>query len=219
MDKYDKKRLDLIRKYEGYDPNAYQLDGEDFYTIGYGSTEYADGSAIGPNDTVSQDEAQELLNYHIDRARSKVSKLEGYSKLPINAQVAVDSFAYNSGPNFINDDQGFGTINNAIKSGNAKDIADALPMYDNGGLAGLVRRRKEEANLALTPAMDRIDSTLANDSTREFGTDAVLKNKPVKWGGTDYGWQSPESFSTISPPSPEAPEKSPGLYNLFGILK
>lgn len=219
MDKYDKKRLDLIRKYEGYDSNAYQLEGEDFHTIGYGSTEYADGSSVGATDTISQEAAQELLNHHIERSRAKVSKLEGYSKLPINAQVAVDSFAYNSGPNFIDDDKGFGTINNAIKTGNAQGVAEALPMYNNGGLAGLVRRREEEARLALTPAMDPVNSTLANDSTRSFGTDAVLRGEPVKWGGKDYGWQSPGSFDTITPPTPPAPEKDPGFYNLFGILK
>lgn len=219
MDKYDKKRLDLIRKYEGYDPKAYQLDGENFYTIGYGSTEYKDGSPIGANDTISQDAAQELLNHHIDRSRAKVSKLEGYSKLPINAQVAVDSFAYNSGPNFIDDDKGFGTINNAIKQGDAQGVADALPLYNNGGLAGLVKRRDEEAQLALTPAMDPANSTLANDSTRSFGTDAVLEGQRVRWGGKDYGWQSPESFDTITPPALPAPEKEPGFYNLFGILK
>ena len=219
MDKYDKKRLDLIRKYEGYDANAYQLDGEDFHTIGYGSTEYADGSPVGAHDTISQEAAQKLLNHHIDRSRAKVSKLEGYSKLPVNAQVAVDSFAYNSGPNFIDDDKGFGTINKAIKLGNVKDLADALPMYDNGGLEGLVRRREEEARLALTPAMDLIDSTLANDSTRAFGTDAVLKGKPVKWGGKSYRWQSPESFSRITPPTPPAPEMASRINNLFGILR
>ena len=219
MDKYDQKRLELIRKYEGYDPNAYQLDGENFHTIGYGSTEYEDGSPIGSNDSITKEKAQALLNHHIDRSRDKVSQLKGYSKLPINAQVPVDSFAYNTGPNFINDDEGFGTINNAIKSGNAKALADALPMYDNDGMAGLVRRREEEARLALTPAMDPINSTLANDSTREFGTDAVLNGKPVKWGGKSYRWQSPESFSKVTPPTLPAPETVPMLDNLFGILR
>ena len=112
-----------------------------------------------------------------------------HCKLPPNAQVAVDSFAYNSGPNFIKDDKRFGTINQAIRSGDAQAVADALPLYDNGGLPGLVRRRAEEAQLSLTPAMDPVDSTLANDRTRAFGTEAVLNGKPVMWGGKTYGWQ------------------------------
>jgi GH24 family phage-related lysozyme (muramidase) len=219
MDRYEQKRLDLIRKYEGFDPNAYQLDGENFHTIGYGSTEYQDGSSIGSNDSITPQAAQELLDHHIKRAISNVSKLEGYQQLTPNAQAAIGSFAYNAGPNFINDDEGYGTINSAIRAGDPQGVADALPLYTNGGLAGLVRRREEEAALAIKPAMDPVDSTLANDLTRKFGTDAVLDGKPVKWGGKDYGWQSPESFGSITPPKPETADQNPSLYNLFGILK
>lgn len=217
---FDKKRSDLIRSYEGFEKDAYRLDGENFNTIGYGSTSYEDGRSVGDNDRVSKEQAQKLLDFHIDRTRGPVSELEGYRQLPPNAQVAVDSFAYNTGPNFINDDEGYGTINRAIRSGNAEEIAKALPLYDNGGLPGLVRRRKEEADLAVTPAMDLVDSTLANDSTRKFGTEAVLDGERVRWGGADYGWQSPGSFSTINPPAPEPIERQkPGIGNLFGWIR
>lgn len=172
---FDRKRSDLIRSYEGFEPNAYRLHGENFNTIGYGSTSYEDGSPVGDLDRVSKEQAQKLLDFHIARTRGPVSELDGYQKLPPNAQVAVDSFAYNTGPNFIKDDKGYGTINRAIRSGDAQAVADALPLYDNGGLGGLVRRRAEEAKLALTPAMDPVDSTLANDRTRAFGTKAVLE--------------------------------------------
>ena len=205
---FDKKRSELIRQYEGKENNAYRLPGENFYTIGYGSTSYEDGSRIGANDSISDERAKELLNHHIDRTRSLVSQEPGYDELPPNAQVAVDSFAYNTGPNFIKDDKNFGTINRAIRSGDPQAVADALPLYDNGGLPGLVRRREEEAALAVTPAMDPVDSTLANDRTRAFGTPAVLNGEDVKWGGVDYGWQSPESFSTIEPPA-LTPEPQP----------
>ena len=143
---YDKQRSNLIRKYEGFEPEAYRLHGENFNTIGYGSTSYEDGSAVGNQDKISKKQAQELLDFHIERTREPVSTLVGYKKLPPGAQVAVDSFAYNTGPNFIYDDEGFGTINRAIRAGDAKAVADALPLYDNGGLAGLVRRRAEEAS-------------------------------------------------------------------------
>jgi GH24 family phage-related lysozyme (muramidase) len=222
MGLFDRKRSDLIRKYEGFEGDAYQLHGEDFHTIGYGSTSYEDGSPIGANDSISEERAQELLNHHIERTRGLVSEVPGYSQLSPNAQVAVDSFAYNTGPNFINDDDGFGTINRAIRAGDDQAVADALPLYDNGGLPGLVRRRQEEAELAVTPAMDPVDSTLARDRTRAFGTDAVLKGQPVKWGGVDYGWQSPESFAGITPPAPKPkpqPSAKPGFGNLFGLMK
>lgn len=223
MSIFDRKRSELIRKYEGFKPDAYQLHGEDFHTIGYGSTSYEDGSPVGANDSVTKDRAQELLDYHIERTREPVSQVEGYDELPPNAKVAVDSFAYNTGPNFINDDDNFGTINRAIRSGDAEAVAEALPLYDNGGLAGLTRRRAEEAKLAVTPAIDPVDSTLANDRTRKFGTDAVLNGNPVKWGGQDYGWQSPESFKNITPPAPAQPAVAKqgvkNLGNLFGLIK
>lgn len=217
---FDDKRSKLIRSYEGFEPKAYRLPGEDFNTIGYGSTSYEDGSPVGSNDVVSQQRAQELLDYHIERTRGLVSELDGYKQLPPNAKVAVDSFAYNTGPNFIKDDNNFGTINRAIRSGDAQAVADALPLYDNGGLPGLVRRRAEEAELAITPAMDPVDSTLANDLSRKFGTDAILEGKPVVWGGKDYGWQSPEAFKEITPPAPVPIEnQEPNPMNLFGWIK
>lgn len=43
---------------------------------------------------------------------------------------------------------------------------------------------------------------------RPFGSDAVLNGNPVKWGGANYGWQSPSSFATIKPPAPSAPPVS-----------
>ena len=219
----DDKRRKLITEFEGFEPDAYYVPGEDFPTIGYGATFYEDGSPIGPNDRISEAQAQKLLEFHIERNRGPVSKLEGYRRLPPNAQVAVDSFAFNVGGNFVDDDDNFGTINRAIRAGDAPAVADALPLYINPGSsveAGLRRRRKAEAELALTPAMDPVDSTLANDLSRKFGTEAVLEGKPVMWGGKDYGWQSPESFNTITPPTPvPIEEQKPSFRNLFGWIK
>ena len=206
-------RNDMIAEFEGNERNAY-LDSEHIPTVGIGATSYEDGSSVKMGDSVSEARAQELLNFHIDRARSKISQNEGYQGLPPNAKAAVDSFAFNAGPNFMDDNQGFGTINRAIRASDPQAIADALPLYDNRGTPGLVRRRAAEAALAVKPAMDPVDSTLANDRSRAFGTDAVLKGQPVKWGGTNYGWQSPESFANIKPPAP-APTGGGGIFGLF----
>lgn len=210
------KRDQLIRDFEGFRPDAYR-DGEGIPTIGIGATSYEDGSPVQMGQSITDQRAEELLNFHLDRATSRVREMEGYGRLPPNAQAAVDSFAYNVGPNFM--DKGFETITSAIQSGDEKAVAKALPLYTNGGTPGLVRRREAEAKLALTPAMDRWDSTLANDRTRAFGTEAVLNGKPVKWGGKDHGWQSPESFATIKPPVKEPVRKAGifGIGNLFGF--
>jgi len=218
--KREQLRDDMIRHFEGNKLKAY-VDSEGIPTIGTGATSYEDDSPVRLGDSITQDRSEELLRYHLDRATSKLRDVEGYQMLTPNAQSAVDSFAFNAGPNFIEQDDNFGTINRAIRAGDVQGVADALPLYDNGNTPGLVRRRQAEQKLALTPAMDSVDSTLANDLTRKYGTDAVLNGNPVKWGGKDYGWQSPESFASIEPPKP-APQfasERPGITNLFGLLK
>ena len=211
-------RNEMIRHFEGNHSEAY-LDSEQIPTIGIGATSYEDGTPVKMGDTITDERSEELLNYHLNRANSRVREMDGYQMLPPNAKAAVDSFAFNSGPNFM--DGGFETITRAIESGDERAVADALPLYTNGGTPGLVRRRAAEADLALTPAMDPVDSTLANDRTRKFGTEAVLNGEPVKWGGEDYGWQSPESFATIEEPVPDTQfaGERPGIKNLFGLIK
>ena len=49
-----------------------------------------------------------------------------------------------------------------------------------------------------------------NEPIRPFGSEAVLNGKPVMWGGKDYGWQSPSSFETITPPAP-TPKPQPAI--------
>lgn len=216
--KRERLRDEMIRHFEGNKLKAY-VDSEGIPTIGTGATSYEDDSPVRLGDSITQDRSEELLRFHLDRATNKLRDVEGYQMLTPNAQAAVDSFAFNAGPNFIEQDDNFGTLNRAIREGSVQGVADALPLYDNGNTPGLVRRRQAERDLALTPAMDPVDSTLANDSTRKFGTDAVLNGEPVKWGGQDYGWQSQESFNTIQPPVPPTADEQPGLYNLFGILR
>ena len=197
--KRDQKLADMVAHFEGEHQNAY-LDSELIPTIGIGATTYEDGSPVELGDNITKQKVDELFKFHLDRATEKVRNDPGFQKLPPNAQSAIKSFAFNAGPNFMERGDDFATITRAIKAGDAQAVAAALPLYDNGGLPGLVRRREAEARLALRPAMDPIDSTLANDRTRAFGTPAVLKGKTVKWGGPEYGWQSPESFDLITPP-------------------
>ena len=211
----EQTRDDLIRHFEGNRLDAY-LDSEDIPTIGTGATSYEDGSLVQLGDSITEKQSEDLLRFHLDRANSRLRDMEGYQLLPPNAKAAVDSFAFNVGPNFM--DGGFETITNAIQKGDEQAVADALPLYTNGGMPGLIRRRQAEAELALTPAMDSVNSTLANDRTRQFGTEAVLNGQLVKWGGKDYGWQSPEAFATIQPQRKFAGER-PGITNLFGLLK
>jgi len=214
--KRDQALADMVAHFEGEHKDAY-LDSEGIPTIGIGATSYEDGSEVQMGDRITKDRVNELFKFHLDRATEKIRNEAGFQKLPPNAQSAVKSFAFNAGPNFMERGDDFATITRAIKAGDAQAVADALPLYDNGGLPGLVRRRAAEARLATRPAMDSIDSTLANDRTRAFGTPAILKGKTVKWGGPDYGWQSLESFNLIKPPADNEPDRE--YKKFFAMFK
>ena len=50
-----KNSFDLIKKYEGFKKKAYQLPGENFYTIGYGTAKiYQDGTLIKKDDIITK---------------------------------------------------------------------------------------------------------------------------------------------------------------------
>jgi len=202
----EQELADMVAHFEGEHQDAY-LDSERIPTIGIGATTYEDGSKVKMGDNITKQRVDELFKFHLDRATEKVRNDPGFQQLPPNAQAAVKSFAFNVGPNFMDDPEGFGTITRAIQASDPQAIAEALPLYDNSGTPGLVRRRAAEARLAVRPAMDPVDSTLANDRTRAFGTPAVKNGMPVKWGGPEYGWQSPESFDLIKPPVDNTPDR------------
>lgn len=53
-------------------------------------------------------------------------------------------------------------------------------------------------------------------ASRPVGSKAVLNGKPVVWGGDNYGWQSPASFSKI-PQQPAAAASRPGVLNQLQV--
>ena len=52
--------IDLIKKYEGFRSQAYKCPAG-IWTVGYGSTVYADGSKVKKGDTISEQTAEALL--------------------------------------------------------------------------------------------------------------------------------------------------------------
>lgn len=55
-----KKGYELIKKFEGYREQAY-LCSANVWTIGYGSTEYAEGTKVLPGDMIGRQVADDLL--------------------------------------------------------------------------------------------------------------------------------------------------------------
>ena len=136
------KGIDLIKKFEGVRLNAY-LDAAGVWTIGYGHT-----LNVKSTDVITLDEAEHFLRQDIEFAEKEVNK----HNLNINQNQfdALVSFVFNLGVgNFARS-----TLLRKIKS-NPNDLTIRKEferwIYAGGKiLNGLVRRRKEEADLYFT---------------------------------------------------------------------
>lgn len=144
--------LPLIKEFEGCRLQSYPdpLTGGKPWTIGWGTTVYPDGRPVAPNQKVSQERADELLE---QRVRGDCCHLSGrvpaWAKMSANQQAAMLSFTYNVGPNWY-EGSGFATITRRIKEQDWALVPDALMLYVNPGTnveEGLRRRRKAEGDL------------------------------------------------------------------------
>ena len=160
---YKTKRDQLVREYEGFRPDPY-LDGEGIPTVGYGTTEYPDGSAVSLDDSpVTMETAEEMMQNKLTEFTTQMETNPDFSALSPAQKAALGSFAYNTGPGTVTNPKGYETLQGAIKSGDSGQIGDAMSMYINKGSsseAGLRRRRAAE-NLLLNqlyPAKEKFQS-------------------------------------------------------------
>jgi len=144
--------LPLIKEFEGCRLKAYAdpETGSTPWTIGWGSTTYADGREVGQHDKISQLEANELLAIRVDKdCKAIAKKIPIWNKLNPNQQAALLSFTYNCGTAWYAAD-GFRTITATLEENRLKDVPKALLLYVNPGgpsEAGLRRRRIAEGTL------------------------------------------------------------------------
>lgn len=140
--KTSKKGIDLIKKFEGCKLTAY-ADAVGVFTIGYGHT-----GDVKRGQKITQDDADALLKKDIEKFETLVNLLilNNY-KFNQNEFDALVSFAFNLGGGNLKKLTGDGKRNKG-------QIADAIPLYNKAGgkvLSGLVKRRKAERDLFLTP--------------------------------------------------------------------
>lgn len=93
------KATQLIRKYEGCSLIAYKCPAGK-WTIGYGSTFYADGTPVQEGDKIDQETANRLLDITIEKFEKQVRLLLGDTLLVTLPKEAIDpliSFAFNVG--------------------------------------------------------------------------------------------------------------------------
>jgi len=146
------KGIELIKKYEGFKSKAYYdpLTGAFPITIGYGTTRRKDGSSFMIGNTITQDEADDLLYFHLRREfLPALEKIPYWNEMNENQQGALLSFAYNLGADFYGS-SGFNTITRVLKEKRWKDVPEALKLYRNPGSKvefGLMKRRIAEGKL------------------------------------------------------------------------
>lgn len=155
--------VELLKDLEGLSLQAYPDPGTggDPWTIGYGHT----GPEVQPGLVISIEQAGELLKEDLVKFEEAVSKLITV-KLNQHEFDALVSFAYNVGWFALEDS----TLRRRLNAGEMKCpvFKEELPRWVNGGngpMAGLVRRREAEAELACTPS---------SSSSKSFLEDAAL---------------------------------------------
>jgi lysozyme len=149
----------LIKEFEGCHLKAYYdpLTGGLPITIGWGSTRRKDGTRFMIGNTITQEEADDLLYFQLRREfLPPLSKIPYWREMNDNQRGALLSFAYNLGAGFYGGSN-FNTITRNLREKNWKAIPKTLEMYCNPGSnveAGLLRRRKAEGKLWSTSYKD-----------------------------------------------------------------
>lgn len=137
--------LAIIRQYEGFRAKPY-LCPAGVWTIGYGSTRYADNCAVQPTDpAITQAQADAIMQATLGQYEDAVNR---YVQVPLtqNKFDALVDFAYNAGAkNLLN--------STLLRKLNIKDYAGAAKEFskwvyaDGAVLPGLVKRRDGEKTL------------------------------------------------------------------------
>lgn len=140
--------LALLREFEGFRMKAYPdpATGGAPWTIGYGHT----GQDVHRGLTISQAQADALLNGDLERFEKQVRKLCDGVPTTENQHAAMVCLAYNVGVgNFSRS-----SVLRHHRDGHHEAAASAFALWNKASgkvMAGLTRRRAAESKLYLTP--------------------------------------------------------------------
>lgn len=140
--------LMLIAKWEGFRADAY-IGSDNVWTIGYGTTKWPSGKLVEKGQTISKEEAWELLR---KQAQEHANTIEYYVNVPLNQNQydALASFQYNLGRYILRNSSLLEYLNNRQWEQVTKEML--LYIYAGGKkLQGLVNRRLDEIALFLKP--------------------------------------------------------------------
>jgi len=155
-----RQALNTIKAFEGChtikdDGRVYAypdpLSGDLPITIGWGTTRKKNGDAFVMGNSISQAEADSLLEWQVENDYMSVlaETVPSWVELNDNQKSALISFAYNLGARFFGSD-GFDTISRFLRTKQWDKIPEGLMLYTNPGTnvhEGLKRRRAAEGEL------------------------------------------------------------------------
>lgn len=140
--KTSQRGVDLIKSFEGLSLRAVKLQGEQYWTIGFGHY----GPDVAPGQTMTPAQAEALLRQDLAKFESWVIQ---YAPWPLsqNEFDALVSFTYNCGP---------GNLQQLVRGRSKPQVAAHMLVYTHSGseayTQGLINRRKKERALFLEPA-------------------------------------------------------------------
>ncbi len=143
--------LGLIARFEGCRLEAYR-DAVGVWTIGYGHTSRAGPPQVRPGMRITKEEARAILRRDVERFAREVARVLGADAemLTPNQFGALVSFAYNVGIGNLKRS----SVLKAVREGRHDDVPRLLLRWTKAGgrrLRGLVRRRRAEGRLWMTP--------------------------------------------------------------------
>jgi lysozyme len=139
---------EIIKKWEGFRSTAY-LCPSNVWTIGWGNTRYVNGKKVQKGDKITEQEAQQLLDYFVT-AFAQGLKKQLKVELNQNQFNALLSFVYNIGMGAFSKS----TMLKLINEGKIEEASKQFAVWnkDNGVISnGLINRRKDEEALFNTP--------------------------------------------------------------------
>lgn len=142
--KISEKGLNIIKKWEGFRPNAYQ-DIVAVWTIGFGTTVWSNKTKVKKGDTITQIEAEKLLEKQVNEHARTIAV---YVNVPLtqNQYDSLASFQYNLGSHILKNS----SLLNYLNARNWEKACEQMLRYNKAGgkvAQGLVNRRKDEVNL------------------------------------------------------------------------
>ena len=139
------KLRELVKHFEGCKLTSYVCSAG-HNTIGYGNTFYENGVKVKPGDKITQQRAEELLDVILIKFVQQTNELIK-SNVNQNQRDALTDFAYNCGVGNLRSSTLLKKVN---ADPNDKTIRAEFMRWTKANkveLAGLVRRRKAEADL------------------------------------------------------------------------